>query len=63
MPKITAEQFNQRGAGKLPGHLGVVITLATPEQMRGEFQVQGALILSTAVQCPSTPVFSTLARG
>ena len=44
MPKITAEQFNQRGAGKLPGHLGVVITLATPEQMRGEFQVQGALM-------------------
>lgn len=44
MPKITVEQFNQRGAGKLPGHLGLVITLATPEQMRGEFQVHTALM-------------------
>jgi 1,4-dihydroxy-2-naphthoyl-CoA hydrolase len=41
---ITAEQFNQRGAGKLPGHLGIVITQATPQQMRGEFQVQTHLM-------------------
>ena len=44
MPIITAEQFNQRGAGKLPGHLGIVITQATPQQMRGELQVQTHLM-------------------
>ncbi len=35
----SAEQFNLRGRGKLPGHLGIVVTLATPTQMRGEFAV------------------------
>ena len=44
MPTITVEQFNQRGAGKLPGHLGIVVTLATPGEMRAEFQVQPQLM-------------------
>ena len=44
MPALTVEQFNQRGVGKLPGHLGIVVTLATPEQMRAEFQVQPHLL-------------------
>ena len=44
MPTLTVEQFNQRGVGKLPGHLGIVVTLATPEQMRAEFQVQPHLL-------------------
>ncbi len=44
MPMFSAEQFNQRGSGKLPGHLGIVITLSTPAQMRGEFEVQPQLM-------------------
>ena len=34
MGAITVEQFNQRGVGKLPGHLGIVVTLATPQRMQ-----------------------------
>lgn len=44
MPLLSAEQLNQRGSGKLPGHLGIVITLATPQQMRGEFEVRAQLM-------------------
>lgn len=44
MPILTAEQLNERGRGKLPGHLGIVITLATPQQVRGEFTVRGVLL-------------------
>jgi len=44
MPTISVEQFNQRGAGKLPGHLGIVVTLATPAEMRAEFQVRTELM-------------------
>lgn len=44
MAMVTVEQFNQRGAGKLPGHLGIVVTLATPGEMRAEFQVQPQLM-------------------
>ena len=28
----------------MPGHLGIVITLATPRQVRGEFEVHSALL-------------------
>ncbi len=41
---ISAEEFNQRGVGKLPGHLGVLITLATPQQMRAQLSVQPHLM-------------------
>ncbi len=44
MPIVTVEQLNQRGVGKLPGHLGIVVTLATPEEVRAEFQVHAALM-------------------
>lgn len=44
MPTLTVEQFNQRGAGKLPGHLGLVVTLATPGEMRAELPVRTALL-------------------
>ncbi len=30
---LTAEDFNQRGAGKLPGHLGLVVTQISAEQV------------------------------
>ena len=35
----TADQFNQRGDGKLPGHLGIVITHVTPQEVRAEMPV------------------------
>jgi 1,4-dihydroxy-2-naphthoyl-CoA hydrolase len=37
---ITVEQFNQRGAGNLPGHLGMVVTQADTERIRAELEVQ-----------------------
>ena len=44
MRTISVEEFNQRGAGKLPGHLGIVVTLATPERMEAELPVQPHLL-------------------
>ena len=44
MPILTVEELNQRGAGKLPGHLGIVVTLATPQRMCAEFQVRPELM-------------------
>jgi uncharacterized protein (TIGR00369 family) len=38
---ITVEQFNERGVGKLPGHLGVVITYADKAEVRAELPVLG----------------------
>lgn len=35
-----AEQFNARGAGALPGHLGLVITHVSPTEVRSELAVQ-----------------------
>jgi 1,4-dihydroxy-2-naphthoyl-CoA hydrolase len=35
----TPEQFNQRGAGKLPGHLGIVITEVAVGELRAELPV------------------------
>lgn len=36
---ITADQFNQRGVDKLPGHLGIVITQVTPQEVQAEMPV------------------------
>lgn len=36
---LSAEDFNQRGVGKLPGHLGLVITHISAAQVRGELAV------------------------
>jgi 1,4-dihydroxy-2-naphthoyl-CoA hydrolase len=36
---ITAEDFNERGTNHLPGHLGIVITHASPEEVRAEMPV------------------------
>jgi len=35
-----AEQFNQRGAGALPGHLGLIVTHASPDEVRAELTVK-----------------------
>ena len=36
---MTPEVFNQRGVGKLPGHLGIVITHADASQVRAELPI------------------------
>jgi len=41
---ITADQFNQRGHGHLPGHLGIVIRDVGPEQVRSELAVRAELM-------------------
>jgi len=35
-----AQEFNQRGAGKLPGHLGLVFTEVSAREVRAELAVQ-----------------------
>ena len=37
---ITVEQFNQRGAKNLPGHLGLVITHVDASEIRAELAVK-----------------------
>ena len=44
MLNYTLDQWNQRGAGKLPGHLGIVVTLATPQRMEAELPAHTALL-------------------
>ncbi|HEV7611142.1 MAG TPA: PaaI family thioesterase [Steroidobacteraceae bacterium] len=41
---VTLEQFNKIGAGKLPGHLGIVITHAGESEMRAELDVNETLM-------------------
>lgn len=41
---ITPEQFNQRGADKLPGHLGIQITHVGDQEVRAELQVRTCLL-------------------
>ncbi len=41
---LTAEIMNQRGAGRLPGHLGIRITRLEPECVEAEFTVSEHLI-------------------
>lgn len=43
---ITAEDFNQRGVGRLPGHLGLVITLCSADELRAELPVRTELMAS-----------------
>ena len=37
---FTPERFNSRGTDHLPGHLGIVITHVSPEEVRSELQVK-----------------------
>jgi len=39
-PDLTPEDFNRRGAGHLPGHLGIVITEVGAGLVRAELDVQ-----------------------
>lgn len=41
---ITADQFNDRGRGHLPGHLGIVITQVSAGQVRAELAVRAELM-------------------
>jgi 1,4-dihydroxy-2-naphthoyl-CoA hydrolase len=41
---VTPEIFNQRGAGKLPGHLGIVVTHADASKVQAELPVVPALL-------------------
>jgi uncharacterized protein (TIGR00369 family) len=40
----TAERFNKRGAGTLPGHLGIVVTHAGEREIRAEMAVGDAVL-------------------
>ena len=41
---LTPEQFNQRGAENLPGHLGIVITHVGAKEVRSELAVKKSLM-------------------
>ncbi len=41
---LTPEDFNQRGAGHLPGHLGIVITRISEREVRSELAVSKTLM-------------------
>jgi 1,4-dihydroxy-2-naphthoyl-CoA hydrolase len=41
---LTLEQLNQRGAATLPGHLGLVITHVSKEQLRAELPVRAQVM-------------------
>lgn len=41
---ITPDSFNQRSAGKLPGHLGLVVTHVASGEVRAELPVREALM-------------------
>jgi len=41
---ITLEHFNKIGTGKLPGHLGIVITHAGPSEIKAELTINDALM-------------------
>ena len=43
-PEITLEVLNQRGIGRLPGHLGIVITSVGDGQVTAELPVQPHLL-------------------
>ncbi len=38
--ELTPEAFNARGKGKLPGHIGLVVTLAARDRFEGHFDIQ-----------------------
>jgi 1,4-dihydroxy-2-naphthoyl-CoA hydrolase len=37
---LTADQFNERGADKLPGHLGILIQSVSPSEIRAEMPIE-----------------------
>jgi 1,4-dihydroxy-2-naphthoyl-CoA hydrolase len=41
---LTIDQLNQRGTGRLPGYLGVVITHVAPREIRSELVIRTALM-------------------
>lgn len=41
---ITKEEFNERGVGKLPGHLGIVITRVDAREIAAELCVRSELM-------------------
>ena len=41
---LTPDHFNQRGVGKLPGHLGIVITHVGPGAVHAELPLRGELM-------------------
>ena len=43
-PEITLDLLNQRGVGRLPGHLGIVITSVGDGQVTAELPVQPHLL-------------------
>jgi 1,4-dihydroxy-2-naphthoyl-CoA hydrolase len=44
MALLTPEYFNERGVGKLPGHLGIIITHISEAQVIGELPVLQSLM-------------------
>ena len=41
---FTVEDLNQRGVGRLPGHLGLVITHCSADELRAELPVRSELM-------------------
>ena len=41
---LTPENFNQRSIGRLPGHLGIVISHVGPSEVRSELPLRGELM-------------------
>jgi uncharacterized protein (TIGR00369 family) len=41
---LTTQDLNKRGAGHLPGHLGIVITLVSDREIRSELPVRPVLM-------------------
>jgi len=41
---LTPAQFNERGRGHLPGHLGIVITDVAPREVRSELAITQTLM-------------------
>ena len=44
LKSLTAEEFNQRGAANLPGHLGIVITAVQGREIKAELPIKPALL-------------------
>ncbi|MGE0875237.1 MAG: PaaI family thioesterase [Burkholderiales bacterium] len=74
MTMITPEQFNQRGVGHLPGHLGIVITHAGEGEIRAELAVRrelmapngylhAASVVALADTCAGYGCVASLPRG
>lgn len=43
-PMLSPKDFNERGAGKLPGHLGIVVTQVGADALHAELAVAGHLM-------------------